>query len=52
MPPPALTNASVRKGLCAAPADWPYSIAFTRDGEEIPAGSRAARDRDDEKGTV
>ena len=29
----------VRKGLCAAPADWPYSLAFTRAGEEIPAGS-------------
>ena len=35
----------VRKGLCAAPADWPYSIAFTRDGEEIPVGSRVPRDR-------
>ena len=36
----------VRKGLCAAPADWPYSIAFTRDGTEIPVGSRVPRDRD------
>ena len=35
----------VRKGLCAAPADWPYSIAFTRDGTEIPVGSRVPRDR-------
>ncbi len=35
----------VRRGLCAASADWPYSIAFTRDGEEIPVGSRVPRDR-------
>ena len=35
----------VRKGLCAAPADWPYSLVFTRDGEEIPVGSRVPRDR-------
>ena len=34
----------VRKGLCATPADWPYSIAFTRDGTEIPAGSRVPRE--------
>ncbi len=37
----------VRKGLCANPAGWPYSIAFTRDGEEIPVGSRVPRDRAD-----
>ncbi len=37
----------VRKGLCAAPANWPYSIAFTRDGTEIPVGSRVPRDRAD-----
>ena len=30
----------VRKGMCAAPADWPYSIAFTRDGMEISVGRR------------
>ena len=35
----------VRKGLCAVPSDWPYSIAFTRDGTEIPVGSRVPRDR-------
>ena len=29
----------VRKGLCANPAGWPYSIAFTRDGAET-VGSR------------
>ena len=36
----------VRKGLCAAPADWPYSLAFTCDGTEIPVGSRVPRDND------
>ena len=36
----------VRKGLCATPSDWPYSIAFSRvDGIEIPVGSRVPRDR-------
>ncbi len=28
----------VRKGLCVAPANWPHSIAFSRDGTEIPIG--------------
>ena len=28
----------VRKGLCVAPANWPYSITFSRDGTEIPIG--------------
>ena len=39
----------VRKGLCATPEDWPYSIAFSRaDGTEtaILVGSRVPRDRD------
>jgi len=33
----------VRKGLCATPADWPYSIAFTRDGSEITGRAVAPR---------
>ncbi|MBR0066374.1 MAG: hypothetical protein IJQ00_02160 [Kiritimatiellae bacterium] len=28
----------VRKGLCVAPTNWPHSIAFSRDGTEIPIG--------------
>ena len=28
----------VRKGLCVAPANWPHSITFSRDGTEIPIG--------------
>ena len=28
----------VRKGLCVAPANWPHSIVFSRDGTEIPIG--------------
>ena len=40
-----ILNNPVRKGLCAAPEDWPHSIAFTRDGAEIPVGSRVPRDR-------
>ena len=33
----------VRKGLCATPADWPYSIAFTRDGSESTGRAVAPR---------
>ena len=36
----------VRKGLCAAPADWPYSIAFSRDGTEIIGRAVAPRPPD------
>ena len=25
----------IRKGLCATPSDWPYSIAFSRDGRAV-----------------
>ena len=42
----------VRKGLCATPEEWPYSIAFSRvDGRAVaprppqPIGSRVPRDR-------
>ena len=38
----------VRKGLCATPEEWPYSIAFSRaDGTETATlvGSRVPRDR-------
>ena len=40
----------VRKGLCATPEEWPYSIAFSRaDGTETATlvGSRVPRDRAD-----
>ncbi len=53
----------VRKGLCAAPADWPHAIAFTRDGSEITGravaprppetvGSRVPRDRKSLKNAI
>ena len=37
----------VRKGLCAAPEEWPYSLAFNRaDGTATLVGSRVPRGRD------
>ena len=42
----------VRKGLCATPADWPYSIAFTRDGSEITGRAVAPRPPEGNTGRV
>jgi hypothetical protein len=34
----------VRKGLCATQAEWPYSIAFSREGVAVGRDDRVGRD--------